>query len=195
MEPALTCPTRRRRRTALFALRATATSDPLFRCAVVLQNEDSQPLIAHSCTTSFRSCKRGGRRTCLQRQASYFLLLCSALLAVLLASCRGALSCACGARVKLRCSARLCAVCLLLLHSALDVVARRAALKYAAPCCSRRWAASVPALRSRTGRSGGVAVMGRRGGPPLGERPWPLMTGESAGYTAGPCGVLRPFLT
>ena len=24
----------------------------------------------------------------------------------------------------------------------------------------------------------------------LGERPWPLMSGESAGYTAGPCGVL-----
>ena len=54
------------------------------------------------------------------------------------------------------------AVCLLLLHSALDVEARRAALKYAAPCCSRRWAASVTALRSRTGRSGGVAEMGRR---------------------------------
>jgi len=53
----------------------------------------------------------------------------------------------CGALGKRRCSARLCAVCLLLLHSALDVVARRAALKYAAPRCSRRWAASVPALR------------------------------------------------
>ena len=50
------------------------------------------------------------------------------------------------------------AVCLLLLHSALDVVARRAALMCAVPCCSRRWAASVPALRSRTGRSGGMAV-------------------------------------
>ena len=54
-----------------------------------------------------------------------------------------------------------CVLCLLLLHSALDVVARRAVLKYAALCCSRRWAASVPALRSRTGRSGGVAEMGR----------------------------------
>ena len=32
-------------------------------------------------------------------------------------------------------------------------------------CCSRRRAASVPALRSRTGRNGGVAVVGRRGGP------------------------------
>jgi len=89
------------------------------------------------------------------------------------------------------------AVCLLLLHSALDVVARRAALKYAAPCCSRRWAASVPASRSRTGLSGGVAVMGRSGGggggPPglaLGERPWPLMKGECA----GPFGVLAPSL-
>ena len=126
----------------------------------------------------------------MSAKAGCFLLLCTALLAVLLPSFRGALSCACGARGKLRCSARLCAVCLLLLHSALDVVAWRAALKYAAPCCSRRWAASVPALRSRTGRSGGVAVMGRRGAPPglaLGERPWPLMTGESA----GPCGVLN----
>jgi len=49
----------------------------------------------------------------------------------------------------------------------------------------------VSALRSKTRRSGGVAVMGRRGGGAplglaLGERPWPLMTGESA----GPCGVL-----
>jgi len=33
------------------SLSATATSDPLFRCAVVLQNEDSQPFITtHSCT-------------------------------------------------------------------------------------------------------------------------------------------------
>ena len=56
------------------------------------------------------------------------------------------------------------AVCLLLLHSALDVAARSAALKYAAPCCSRRRAASMSALRSRTGLSGGVAVMGRCGG-------------------------------
>ena len=46
---------------------------------------------------------------------------------------------------------------------------RRVALRYAAPYCSRRWAASVPALRSRTGRSSGEAVMGRRGGgaPPV----------------------------
>ena len=77
----------------------------------------------------------------------------------------------------------LCAAeCLLLLHSALDVVARR------------RAAASVPALWSRTGRSGGVAMMDRRGRGPLGlalgERPWPLMTGMSA----GPCGVLVPSL-
>ena len=51
--PALTCLTRRRCRTALLALGATATSDPFFRRAVVLQNEDSQPLITtHSCFTS-----------------------------------------------------------------------------------------------------------------------------------------------
>jgi len=36
------------------------------------------------------------------------------------------------------------AVSLLLLHSALDVLARRAALKYAALCCDREWAASAP---------------------------------------------------
>ena len=106
----MTCLTRRRCRAALFALRATATSDPLFRCAVVLEDEDSQLLITHSATC--------------------FLLLCCS--ARCLASClsRG-LS---GTRGKLWCSARLCAVCLLRLHSALDLVARRAALKYAGPC-------------------------------------------------------------
>ena len=37
----------------VFTLRATATSDPFFRCAVGLQNNDSQPSITmHSCTTS-----------------------------------------------------------------------------------------------------------------------------------------------
>ena len=28
----------------------------------------------------------------------------------------------------------------------------------------------------------------------LGERPWPLMSGKSAGYSAEPCGVLAPSL-
>jgi len=47
------CLTRRRCRTALFALGATTTSGLLFRCAVVLQNKDSQPFITtHSCFTS-----------------------------------------------------------------------------------------------------------------------------------------------
>ena len=68
--------------------------------------------------------------------------------------------CLCGAWGKPQCSERPCAECL---HSALDVVALRAALKYAAPCCSRRWAASVPALRSRRGPSGGVAADGWAG--------------------------------
>ena len=53
--PALTCLTCRRCRAALFALRATATSDPFFRCAVVQQNEDSQPLITLSYTTAAAS--------------------------------------------------------------------------------------------------------------------------------------------
>jgi len=53
--PALACLTRRRYRTALFALRATATLDPFFRCAVVLQNEGSQPLIALSYTAAAAS--------------------------------------------------------------------------------------------------------------------------------------------
>ena len=46
---------------------------------------------------------------------------------------------------------------------------------------------------AEAGYSGDVAVMGRRGGGPRvlrWARPWPLMTGESA----GPCGVLAPFL-
>jgi len=53
--PALTCLARRTFRTALFALKATATSDPFFRCAVVLQNEDSQPLITLSYITAAAS--------------------------------------------------------------------------------------------------------------------------------------------
>jgi len=32
----------------------------------------------------------------------------------------------------------------------------------------------------------------RRWADVMAERPWPLMSGESAGYTAGPCGVLAP---
>ena len=125
--PALACVTRRRCRTALFALRATATSDPF--SAVLL-----------FCRT--KTASRPSRRTAappavhspawwashLFAKAGCFLLLRAALLAVLLPSCRGALSCACGARGKLRCSVRLCAVCLRLLHSALGVVARRTAL-------------------------------------------------------------------
>jgi len=60
------------------------------------------------------------------------------------------------------CAAVCCAF--FFLYSALDVVALRVALKYVAPCCSRRLAVSVPALWSRTGSSGGVVAMGRRGG-------------------------------
>ena len=61
------------------------------------------------------------------------------------------------------------AVSLLLLHSALDVLARRAALKYAALCCDREWAASAPvSWLLEAGFSGDAAamVMGRRGGGP-----------------------------
>jgi len=60
------------------------------------------------------------------------------------------------------------AVSLLLLHSALDVLARRAALKYAALCCDREWAASAPVSWLEAGFSGDAAamVMGRRGGGP-----------------------------
>ena len=136
-------------------LRATATSDPLVPLCCC-SAERSQPA-AHRAQLyhQLRSGKRGGRRTCLQKQAASF---CCALLC----------SMSCGAQGKLQCSVRLCAVCLLLLNSALDVATRRAALKYAALCCSRRWAASVPALWSRAGSNGGMAAMGRRGAPLLG---------------------------
>jgi len=113
-------------------LRATATSGPLFRCAVVLQNEVSQPPIAHSFITSFAAASAVG--VALACKEGCFLLLCAALLAVLWRAGKAPVLCA--------------AVCLLLLHSALGVVARRVALKYAAPCCNCRWAASMPALRS-----------------------------------------------
>jgi len=83
--PALTCLTRRRRRTTLLALRATATSDPLFRCAVVLQNEDSQPFITtYSCITS--GAQPAWLASHLFAKAGCFLLLCAALLAVLIPS-------------------------------------------------------------------------------------------------------------
>ena len=119
-----------------------------------------------------------------------FLLLCAALLAVLLPSCRGALSCACGARGKLRCSVRLCVVCFRLLHSALDVVARRAALKYAARAAA---AGGWPRCRL-CGRGQGAVAAWLLWAGVVAEHPWPLMSGESAGYTAGPCGVLAPSL-
>jgi len=128
----------------------------------------------YSCALSLPFCP-----ALCSRQAAFF---CCALLCSL----------SCGAQGKPRCSARLRAMCLLLLPSALDVVARRVALKYAARCCSRRWVASVPALRSRTGRNVGVAVVGQRGAPRVlraGRAPLAaddLMTGQST----GPCGVL-----
>ena len=50
--PALAYLTRRRCRTALFALRETATSDPFFRCAHVLLSEDSELLFMLSYTTA-----------------------------------------------------------------------------------------------------------------------------------------------
>jgi len=149
---ALTCLTRRRCRTALFALESDRHLGPLVPLCCC-SAERSQPAAYRAqLYHKLRSGKRGGCQTCLQRQAAFFCctLLCSL---------------SCGAQGKLRCSARLRAVCLLLLHSALDVVARCAALKYAAPCCSRKRVASVPALRSRTGRNGGATVVGRRGSP------------------------------
>jgi len=134
--PALTCLTCRRCHTALFASRATATSDPFFCCAVVLQNEDSQPPITLSYTTAAASAV--GVALVSKGSLLPFVARCSdRCLASFLS--RGLVLC-------LRRAGEapvLCApVCLLLLNSALDVVAWRAALKYAAPCRSRRWAAS-----------------------------------------------------
>ena len=66
-----------------------------------------------------------------------------------------------------------------------------AASKYAAPRCDREW--WMASSWSEAGHSGDEAVMGRRGGGPRvlrWARPWPLMTGESA----GPCDVLAPSL-
>jgi len=111
--PGLTCLTRQRCRTAMFALRATATSEPFFRCAVVMQNEDSQPLITLSYTTAAASAvgvalaSKGGSARCLASFLSRGLVLC------LRRAGEAQVLCA--------------AVCLLLLHSALGVVARRRA--------------------------------------------------------------------
>jgi len=88
---ALTCLTRRRCRTALFTLRTTATSGPFFRCAVVLQNEDSQPLITLSYTAVAASAVSVSLAISKYRLLPF---LRAALLAVLLPSCRRALSCA-----------------------------------------------------------------------------------------------------
>ena len=82
----MTCLTRRRCRAAMFALRAIATSDPFFRLAVVLWTEDSQPLITLSYTTAAASAVG----VALVKKLGCFLLLCAAMLAVLLPSCRGA---------------------------------------------------------------------------------------------------------
>ena len=67
-----------------------------------------------------------------------------------------------------------------------------ASSKYTAPRCDRESTASALASWSEAGYRGDVAVVGRRGGPRVlrWARPWPLMTGESA----GPCGVLAPSL-
>ena len=188
--PALTCLTRRRCRTALLALRATATSDPFFRCAVVLQNEDSQPLITPSYTTAAASAV--GFALVSKGRLLPFGARCSARYLTSFLS-RGLVMCLRRAgEAQVLCAA----VCLLHLHSALDAAARHAALKYSAPCCSRRWVVSVPALRSRTGRNGGVAVWWAgvvAPGSCAGRAPLAaddLMMGGSV----GPC-ISRPLLT
>jgi len=176
----LTCLTRRRCRTALFSLKSDRHLGPLVLLCCC-SAERSQPA-AHRAQLyhQLRSGKRGGRRTCLQRQAASF---CCALCSLF-----------CGAQGKLRCSARLRAVCLLLLHSALDVVARRAALKYAAaaagggPRC-RLCGRGQGAMAARLWWAGVVPPGSCAGRAPLAADD--LMSGESA----GPCGVLAPSLT
>ena len=175
--PALTCLTCRRCRAALFALRATATSDPFFRCAVVQQNEDSQPLITLSYTTAVASTVG----VTLASKGGLFPSFCCALLCSL--------------------------SCFLLVAGPCPVPEARgespSALRGCVPSASALGSGRGvrgPVLQPQVGGLGAgfavadraqwlLAVMGRRGGPPglaLGERPWPLMTGESA----GPCGVL-----
>jgi len=115
------------------------SSVSLFRRAVVMQNEDLRPFITHSCTAPLRNGKSGERRTCLRRWAD--------LLAILLPACRGVLYCAVtrGGRSG---ALRLCLPSVPGSRRGGAAARRRggAALKYAAPCCSRRWAASAPAL-------------------------------------------------
>ena len=161
---------------------------PVFRCAVVLQNVDSQPLITLSYTTAAASAV--GVALASKGRLLPFVARCSAHCFDFFLS-RGLVLCSRRAgEAPVLCAA----VCL---ASALGSGRGGAArgLEVRGPCCSRRWAASVSALRSRTGQIGGVAVMGWRGGGgllglALGECPWPLMTGESA----GPCGVLAHSL-
>ena len=153
------------------------------RCAVVV--------MAVCCSVGrspLHSCNRGRCRACAKPYCLLRLPLCSLNHSMI---CRVVLSCASVASrspLPLLCMA---------ISPPLDSQLREwwrgsAASKYAAPRCDREWTASAPASWSEAGYSGDVAVMGRRGGPRVlrWARPWPLMTGESA----GPCGVLAPSL-
>jgi len=159
-------------------LRATATSDPLFRCDVALQNEVSQPLIAHSCTTSFAAASAVG--VALVCKGRLLPFLCAALLAILRRAGKAPVLCAAA-----RC------------------VRSPSALGSGRGGAAGGLKARGPVLQPQVGDLGvGFAIEDRAqwrrgcGGPawcPLGLALAPLaadnlMTGKSA----GPCGVFAP---
>jgi len=154
-------------------LESDTTSDPFFRCAVVLQNEDSQALIALSYTPAAASAV--GVALGSKGRLLPFVACCSARCLASFLS-RGLVLCLRRAG-KAFSALRGCVPSASALGSGRGGAA--CGLEVRGPVLKPQWAASAPALRSRTGRSGGVAVMGRRGAPSglaLGERPWPLMT-------------------
>jgi len=175
-----------------FALKATATSGPFFCCAVVLQNEDSQPFITtHSCTTSGAQPGVVGVALICKGGLLPFVVRCSARCLASFLS-QGLVLCLWRAgEAPVLCAAVCC-------------VPSASALGSGRGGAVRGLEVRGPVLQPQVGGLGAgfavadraqwlLAVMGRRGGPPglaLGERPWPLMTGKSA----GPCGDLAPSL-
>ena len=182
--PALTCLTRRRCRTALFTFRATATSDLFFRCAVVLQNEDSQPLITLSYITAAASAALVSKGRLLP-----FVARCSARCLASFLS-RGLVLClrrAGGSSSALRgCEPSASALGFGRVGAARGLEVRGPVLQ---PQASGLGAGYVAEDRAQW-RRGCDGPAWWPTGLALGERSWPLITGKSA----GPCGVLAPSL-
>jgi len=187
--PALTCLTCRRCRTAPFALRATATSDPFFRCAVVLQNEDSQPLITPSYTIA-GACAVGVALASKDRRLSFVVRRSTPCLASFLS--QGLALCLWRAgEVPVLCAAVCCVPFASALGSGRGGAARGLEVRgpVLQPQASGLGAGYVAEDRAQW-RRGCDGPAWWPTGLALGERSWPLITGKSA----GPCGVLAPSL-